>query len=793
MEDTGGRSTEMDSPDDILFRLGDAGLRITRNLDLDSVLRGVIDGARSLTGARYGALLTFDESGRMGDLITSGISPGEVERIASRPEGLGLLGYLTEFNAPLRLGDIASHPRSAGFPEGHPPMKTFLGMPVRYGVETVGNIYLTEKAGGEEFSKEDEEVLGLFASQAAMAMNNARVYREEQRARGELEALIESSPLGVLVFDAKTGDLMSVNEETRRIMGGMRGQGHSLGELLDVLTFHRPDGREFQFDELPLTRVLSSGKTVRAEEMVISRRDGPSVTTVVNARPIHSETGEVVSVVITIQDMTPLEELQRQRTEFLGMVSRGLRTPMTTIKGAAATVLGSSSPLDPGEMRHFFEIVDEQVDQLRELTNDLLDVTRIDLGNLSIAAGPTDLRDVIDEARSAFMGSSTNTVRAGAPRGIPLVAADGQRLVQVLKTLFATVSRHSADGAVIRVDAAERDSHVAVSVGSREAWIPEEQLPHLFDKFYRIDDADGKAPVGETGLGLAICKGIVEAHGGRVWAETDGPGNGVRFLFTVPVAAAGDRPDDVPPPSGAEAQGTAERPTVLAVDGDPVMLRYLRNALSGWGYVALATDDPEEAERLLEVEKPALVLLDAGMLRNSGFGLTKRVFEETGSQVLLLFEGVEMEQGIEAAFEIGASDYIVKPFSAEGLMARVRVGLRRSAASARDRMAESHVVGDLAVLRGERAAMLGGRRVRLTGTEHRLLLELAANAGRVLTHHELVKKVWGEGHEGDTELLRTYVRYLRQKLGDDAGSPKYILTEPRLGYRMASFNTEGEC
>ena len=126
MEHTGGWTPEVDSSNDILFRLGDAGMRITRNLDLDSVLKGVIDGARSLTGARYGALLTFDESGRMGDLITSGISPDEVERIASRPEGLGLLGYLSEFDAPLRLSDIASHPRSVGFPNGHPPMKTFL-------------------------------------------------------------------------------------------------------------------------------------------------------------------------------------------------------------------------------------------------------------------------------------------------------------------------------------------------------------------------------------------------------------------------------------------------------------------------------------------------------------------------------------------------------------------------------------------------------------------------------------------------------------------------------------------
>ena len=793
MEDGSGWTAETDSPDDILFRLGDASLRITRNLDLDSVLKGVIDGARSLTGARYGALLTFDESGAMGDLITSGISPGEMERIASRPEGLGLLGYLTELGAPLRLGDIASHPRSVGFPEGHPPMKTFLGMPVRYGVETVGNIYLTEKAGGEEFTKEDEDVLGMFASQAAMAMNNARVYREEQRARGELEALIESSPLGVLVFDAKTGDLVSVNEETRRIMGGMRGQGHSLGELLDVLTFHRPDGREFQFDELPLMRVLSTGESVMAEEMIIARQDGPSVTTMVNARPIRSETGEVVSVVITIQDMTPLEELQRQRAGFLDMVSRGLRTPMTAIKGAAATVLGSSSPLDPVEMRRFFEVIDEQVDHLRELTSDLLDVTRIDLGNLSIAAGPTDLRGVIEEARSAFMGSSTNTVRVFVPRGLPRVAGDGQRLVQALRTLLATVSRHSADGAVIRVDAVERDSHIAVSVESGEAWIPEERLPHLFDKFYRIDDADGRRLVGETGLGLAICKGIVEAHGGRAWAETGGPGEGVRLLFTVPVAAAVDRRDGVSRPSGAGAQGNGERPAVLAVDRDPAVLRYLRSALSEWGYVALVTDDPEEAERLIEVERPGVVLLDTVVLRDGGFGLVERAFEEAGAQVLLLAGGGRMEQSLETAFEMGASDYIVKPISAEALMARVRVGLRRGAALARDREVESHVVGDLVVHRVERAVTVAGRRVRLTATEHRLLMELAANAGRVLTHQELVRRVWGEGHEGDTELLRAYVSYLRRKLGDDAGSPRYILTEPRFGYRLASPDTEGEC
>ena len=121
------------------------------------------------------------------------------------PKGLGLLKYLNEIEGPLRLADIASHPRSVGFPEGHPPMKTFLGTPVLHLGERLGNIYLTEKEGGREFTLEDEETLVMFASQAGMAIVNARRYSDEHRARADLEALVNTSPVGVLVFDAKTG------------------------------------------------------------------------------------------------------------------------------------------------------------------------------------------------------------------------------------------------------------------------------------------------------------------------------------------------------------------------------------------------------------------------------------------------------------------------------------------------------------------------------------------------------------------------------------------------------------
>ena len=188
--------------------------------------------------------MAFADSGEIETLITSGITPEERPRFGELPKDLGLLQYLNEIEGPLRLADIAGHPRSVGFPEGHLPMKTFLGTPVLHLGERLGNIYLTEKEGGREFTPDDEETLVMFASQAAVVIANARRYTEEHRAKADLEALINISPVGVLVFDAKTGDLVSLNQESRRIVRGLRAPGRSQAEILSVLTFRRPDGRE---------------------------------------------------------------------------------------------------------------------------------------------------------------------------------------------------------------------------------------------------------------------------------------------------------------------------------------------------------------------------------------------------------------------------------------------------------------------------------------------------------------------------------------------------------------------
>jgi len=164
---------------DQLALLSRLGTRLTGSIGSD-VLEDIIESACELTEARYGAIGTFNAEGHIETFITYGISTEQRDAIGNLPEGLGILGLMRDLNEPLRLSDLTRHVRSVGFPPNHPPMKTFLGTPLRFVDETLGNIYLTEKAGGQEFTAEDERLLVLFASQAATAIRTAQLHSNAQ-------------------------------------------------------------------------------------------------------------------------------------------------------------------------------------------------------------------------------------------------------------------------------------------------------------------------------------------------------------------------------------------------------------------------------------------------------------------------------------------------------------------------------------------------------------------------------------------------------------------------------------
>ncbi len=767
--------------------MSEVSRRITNSWDLDTVLREVVDGARSLTDARYGAVGMFDDSGRVRDFITSGITSDEPRQSGSSHEEPGPLRYLNEIQEPLRLPDFARYPQSSGFPFNHPLMRPSLGAPIRHIGEPVGNIHLTEKEGGEEFSEEDEETLIMFASQAAIAVGNALRYQEERRARDELEterrrlaALVESSPVGVMVVDAATGTFASVNQEAERILGMSPEPGSTLVRYHEVAIYRRTDGQKYESDDRPLARALGHGEVVRAEEILFDLPDGRKVTTLVNATPIYSDDGEIVSAVAVIQDMTPLEEIERQRNEFLAMVSHELRTPLTTIKGCTGIVLGSSDPLDMSEILQYFRMIDEQSDHLRGLVNNLLDMTRIEAGALSVTPKPTDLKTLVDEAKAAFLRrGARNTVEVDLATNLPLIAADGRRMTQVLDNLLSNASKYSSDFSTIRVTASRDGSFVAISVTDEGRGIPSEQLARLFKKFSRIDDGRSDQRIAGEGLGLAICKGIVEAHGGRIRAEGGGEERGTRITFTIPEAAAVQEPA-----SDAVAVASSDQVRILAVDDEPQVLWLLRNILSDQGYRLLGTGNTDEMMRLLETEQPHLVLLDLMLPGTSGFELMTRIREVSEAPIIFLSAN-DQEENVVKALALGADDYMIKPFSPTELLTRVASSLRKRRGAGTTAPREPYRLKELTIDYADRGVTVSGLPAQLSATEYKLLFELSTNAGRVLTRDQILRRVWGSEYSGERDLLRATVKNLRRKLGDDANDPTYIFTEPRAGYRMA--------
>ena len=755
-------------------RLTAAILRISASLDVDTVLQEIVESARALTGARHGVITTIDDTGQVQDFVTSGVSPDQHRELTSWPDGPRLFEHLRDLPSALRLRDISEHVRSLGFSADLLPFKTFVGTPMRHRSKHVGNFYLSGKEDGREFTDADEEVLVLFAAQAATAIANARTHRDVERARADLETLVNTSPVGVAVFDARTGNPVSFNREAARIVESLRTPGQPPEHLLKVMTCRFADGREIALDEFPLTEVFREATRRRGEEIVLSVPDGRRVTTLVNATPIHAEDGEVESVVVTIQDLAPLEELERQRAEFLGLVSHELRAPLTSIKGSTTTVLGASPELDPAETREFFRIIDEQADHMRGLIGDLLDAGRIGSGTLSVAPEPSEVAALVERARNTFLsGGGRHAVLIDLPSDLPLVMADRRRIVQVLNNLFANSARYSPQSSPILVAAVCDGAHVAVSVADEGRGVAPERLPHLFGKH-----AGGEAAGGTVryGLGLAICKGLVEAHGGRIRAESGGPGQGTRFTFTIPAAgeaAAGSaHSSSRPSPEGRE-------PTrILVVDDDPQALRFVRDALLTAGYAPLLTGDPQELSRLIQTEKPGLVLLDLMLPGTDGIELMERIPELADLPVIFI-SGYRRDETIARALEVGAADYIVKPFSPTELVARVQAALRRRAEP------EPFVLGELSIYYDQRQVSVAGRPVELTGTEYELLRVLSLNAGRVTTFDTLLRQVWGRRGGGDSELVRTFVKKLRQKLGDDAAEPTYIFNERGIGYRMA--------
>jgi len=244
--------------------LNEAILRINASLDLDTVLKEAVASGCELTGARFGIITPVDEAGVLHDSVFWGFSAEQQRETAAWPDKVPMFEHLSRLPGPFRVANLGDYIRSVGLEPAPTFSGTFQYAPMRHRGVHVGHFYLAGRADEEEFSDEDEEVLALFASQVATAVANARAHHGERRVRARLEALVETSPVGVVVFDLQSRRPVSFNREARRIMESLRLPRRPPEQLLDLVMCRRADDREISLGELPLAQQAGNGGTVWA-------------------------------------------------------------------------------------------------------------------------------------------------------------------------------------------------------------------------------------------------------------------------------------------------------------------------------------------------------------------------------------------------------------------------------------------------------------------------------------------------------------------------------------------------
>ena len=780
-----------------LVRLTAGSASISNDQNVQSALQEVVNSACQLTGARSGELRLLD----MGDGVPGFFTYGDVSASENHGSPVGRVsapsGLTNGTTTPDSPEDMATCPEAACVRIGQHPGETSIELPICRRGEHFGTLHLSDKDGGAEFTDEDENVAAMFAAQAASITSSARKYDEAYRAKVEMEALMDLSPVGVSVFDTRIGEITFVNQESKRLLGALGLSDDEWEFSYDRLTFTRTDGKEIPFAELPGTRALQTGESVRAEEIVVHRPDGSSITTLLNCAPLFSESGEMVSLMSVVQDMTPLEDVERRRGEFLGRVSEELRTPLATIKGSIMALTDFVEAVPSTEASHLLRIIDQQIDLMRSQVNSLIELTEIEAGSLSVLAESTDVSALIRKTCGEYLRDHVRVpIQLDVPQGLPPVMADKSRIAQVLHNLLRQAAKLSSDSSPVKVSACTSDIYIAISVSVEGSIAPADRTSSPFTvagdggmlKRLSVAHSIKSAELASEGEGLAsaFCRGIVEAHGGRMRTQADEAEGRLTLTFTLPSVEDEEQfplPDDRSV-SGDAIAAPGEKTRVLVSSEDPKLLSIVRRVLIGAGYDCVTASGMDEVEYAASTGGANLLLLDIAGREEECFRTLRRDGKLMNLPAIVLCDRDD-EDYIVRVFDMGADGYLVKPFSPSEMVARVNATLRRM--NFKGNRGERNVfqIGDVKINFYERVVTVFGQPIQLTATEYKLLSELSNYAGRILTQDELLQRVWGVGYEGESQLLRSYVKSLRQKLGDNARDPSYIFTEHGIGYRMA--------
>jgi two-component system phosphate regulon sensor histidine kinase PhoR len=390
----------------------------------------------------------------------------------------------------------------------------------------VGILNLGEKLSGELYSPEDLELLLTMGTEAGIAIENAKLYRDISETRDYLNSLIKSSEDAIVSLNLE-GKALSWNEGAQKIFGY---------DPEEIVGKSVPFLEESETSDY-ISRILR-GEEVKAVELLKNKKDGGNVPLLLTCSPIKDAEGNIIGVSAIIKDITELKKVDELKSEFLSVVSHELRTPLTPIKGYLSLLLGGQlGEMDP-KQKEALKIILNQSNHLHNLIDTVIDISRIEAGKrLELEKEPIFLEEVVKEivgaSTSAFSAKNIR-IEARYPESSLVVIGDKKKLLRVLDNLLGNALKFTPSGGMVQIAVKKGDNRMEVTVADTGIGIEAKYLSKIFERFYQIDSSYTRS-VGGIGMGLAIAKEVVEAHGGKIWTESEGPGRGTKIVFTLPI------------------------------------------------------------------------------------------------------------------------------------------------------------------------------------------------------------------------------------------------------------------
>jgi len=409
-------------------------------------------------------------------------------------------------------------------------LRQVVALPLLVGDEPVGVIYVFRSQSSPGFSLNDRQMLAAFADQAAIAVHNATLYQRLLAEKRHLDAIIENSADGVMILD-HAWRIQTANRALEQMLGVARERilGRTCAEVLNLST---PQGVPVCTGCCPLENLEPGARPY--VEGVYTAPDGRRIHLGITYSVLRAPDGRLREAIANVRDITQIKEAEEVKSTFVSIVSHELKTPVAIIKGYASTLRREDAHWDPETLRQGLQVIEEESDRLDRQISNLLEASRIQAGGLRLSLGPVELPDLVRKLVDEFRPQTDkHDLVVEFPGNFPTVWVDYERLRMLLSNLLSNAIKYSPKGGTIRVGGWPEQDRVVVYVADQGIGIPENEVPHIFERFYRVDNRLSRTTAG-AGLGLYLCQAIAEAHGGEIWVKSR-PGEGSTFFFSLPI------------------------------------------------------------------------------------------------------------------------------------------------------------------------------------------------------------------------------------------------------------------